>query len=45
MAYFKDAQEVYDHIGKLLQGLVDDDELAPKFQKADTIVHWQYRDP
>ena len=45
MAYFKDAQEVYDHIGKLLQGLVDDDELAPKFQKADTIVQWQYRDP
>ena len=45
MAYFKDAQEVYDHIGKLLQGLVDDDELAPKFQKANTIVQWQYRDP
>jgi hypothetical protein len=45
VAYFKDAQEVYDHIGKLLQGLVDDDELAPKFRRADTIVQWQYRDP
>jgi len=45
VAYFKDAQEVYDHIGKLLVGLVDDDELAPKFRRANTIVQWQYRNP
>ena len=45
MAYFKNEQEVYDHIGKLFQELVADDELAPKFQKANTIVQYQYRNP
>lgn len=45
MAYFKDAQEVYETIGKLLQNIVTDDELAPKFSKANTIVRYQYRDP
>jgi hypothetical protein len=29
LAYFKDAQEVYDTLGKLFQDLVTDDELAP----------------
>jgi putative sterol carrier protein len=43
--YFKDEQEVYDHIGRLFQELVDDDELAPKFQRANTIVQYQYRNP
>ncbi len=45
MAYFKDTQEVYDTIGKLFQDLADDEELAPKFRKADTIVQYAYRDP
>jgi putative sterol carrier protein len=43
--YFKDEQEVYDHIGKLFSELVEDDELAPKFQKANTVVQYQYRNP
>ena len=45
MAYFKDADEVYAYIGKLFQDLTEDDELRPKFQKADTIVQYQYRNP
>ncbi|MFL5819601.1 MAG: SCP2 sterol-binding domain-containing protein [Solirubrobacteraceae bacterium] len=45
MAYFKDEQEVYDHIGKLFQDLMRDDELVPKFQKADTIVLYAFRNP
>ena len=45
MAYFKDAQEVYDTIGKLFTDLADDEELAPKFRKANTIVQYQYREP
>ena len=45
MAYFKDAQEVYDTLGKLFQDLAEDDELAPKFRKANTIVQYDYRDP
>jgi putative sterol carrier protein len=45
VAYFKDAQEVYDTIGKLFQDIADDDELAPKFRKANTIVRYEYTDP
>jgi putative sterol carrier protein len=45
LAYFKDAQAVYDTIGKLFQDLADDDELAPKFRKANTIVRYEFRDP
>ena len=45
MAYFKDADEVYQFIGKLFEDLAVDDELAPKFRKANTIVQYQYRNP
>jgi putative sterol carrier protein len=45
LAYFKDADEVYAYIGKLFQDLTEDDELAPKFRKANTIVQYQYREP
>ena len=45
MAYFKDAQEVYDTIGRLFKDLASDDELAPKFRKANTIVRYTYREP
>jgi putative sterol carrier protein len=45
LAYFKDAQEVYDTVGKLFQQLAEDEELAPKFRKANTIVQYDYREP
>jgi hypothetical protein len=45
VAYFRDEQEVYDHIGKLFQDLMRDDELLPKFLKANTIVQYAFRDP
>ena len=45
MPYFKDAQEVYDTIGKLFVDIAEDEEMAPKFQAANTIVQYQYRDP
>jgi putative sterol carrier protein len=45
VAYFKDAQEVYDTIGKLFVDIAEDQELAPKFRKANTIVRYQYSDP
>lgn len=46
MAYFKDAQEVYDTLGELLVEITgDSDELAPGFRKADTIVRYEYSDP
>ena len=45
MPYFKDADEVYQFIGRLFQDLTDDEELGPKFRKADTVVQYQYRNP
>ena len=45
MAYFKDAQEVYDIIGKLFVDIAADEDLAPKFRKANTIVQYAYREP
>jgi len=45
VAYFKDADEVYATIGKLFADIAEDDELAPKFRKANTIVRYEYREP
>jgi putative sterol carrier protein len=45
MPYFKDADEVYATIGKLFRDLKDDEELAPKFRKANTVVQYRYREP
>lgn len=45
MAYFKDAQEVYEHLGRLFEGLAADPELAPQFRKANTIVRYEHTDP
>jgi len=42
---FKDDQEVYQYIGKLFQDLANDDELGPKFRRADTIVQYRYTNP
>jgi putative sterol carrier protein len=43
--YFKDADEVYQYIGKLFVDLTQDEELSPKFRKANAIVQYQYRNP
>ena len=45
MPYFKDEQEVYEHLGALFVGLNEDAELAPQFRQADTIVQYVYRKP
>jgi putative sterol carrier protein len=45
LAYFKDADEVYRYIGRLFEDLAVDEELAPKFRRANTIVQYQYREP
>ncbi|MBA3301884.1 MAG: SCP2 sterol-binding domain-containing protein [Thermoleophilaceae bacterium] len=45
MAYFKSEQEVYEFIGRLFEELVEDEELSAKFQKANTVVQYQYRNP
>ncbi len=45
MAYFKDDGEVYEFIGRLFEDLATDEELGPKFRKANTVVQYQYRNP
>jgi hypothetical protein len=45
LAYFQTDQEVYDTIGKLFEDLRDDPEFFPKFQKANTIVRYEFREP
>jgi putative sterol carrier protein len=45
LPYFKDADEVYATIGKLFQDLAVDDELGPKFRKANTVVRYEFSDP
>jgi hypothetical protein len=45
LGYFQNEQEVYDTIGKLFEDLRDDAELFPKFQNADTIVRYDFREP
>jgi putative sterol carrier protein len=45
LAYFKDADEVYAYIGRLFEELAQDEELASRFGKANTIVQYQYRNP
>jgi putative sterol carrier protein len=45
VAYFRDADEVYKYIGRLFEQLAEDEELAPKFRKANTIVRYEYANP
>ena len=45
MPYFKDAEDVYAHLGKLFQDIVDDDELGARFQSTDTVVQYRMRRP
>jgi putative sterol carrier protein len=45
VAYFKNAQEVYDTIGKLFTEVAEDTEFAAQFQDANTIVQYAHRDP
>jgi hypothetical protein len=45
MPYFKDAEEVYSNLGKLFEDIIADEELGPRFQRADTVVQYRMRRP
>jgi putative sterol carrier protein len=45
VAYFKDADELYAYIGRLFKELAEDEDLSPRFERANTIVQYRYRDP
>jgi putative sterol carrier protein len=45
MALFRDAQDVYDTIGRLFAEISADEELAAQFRQANTILRYEYSDP
>ncbi|UJA19252.1 sterol carrier protein [Thermoleophilia bacterium SCSIO 60948] len=45
MSFFNSDEELYETIGKLFVDLAADEELAPKFRAANTIVRYEYTKP
>ena len=45
MPYFRDADEVYAHIGRLFQDLAANPAVAPELKRADTVVQYRLRRP
>jgi hypothetical protein len=45
MPYFKDAEEVYANLGRLFEDIIADDDLRPRFQRADTVFQYRMRRP
>ena len=45
MPYFKDAEDVYAHLGRLFEDIIADEELGQRFKGADTIIQIQMRRP
>jgi len=43
--YFNDEQEVYRYLGQLFLDLLADEELAPQFRTANTVVQYRYHKP
>jgi hypothetical protein len=45
MPYFKDAEDVYAHLGRLFEDIIADEELGPRFKRTDTVVQYRMRRP
>jgi putative sterol carrier protein len=45
LALFQSADEVYETLGKLFADIAADEELAPEFRRANTIVRYEYTEP
>jgi hypothetical protein len=45
MPYFKDAEDVYEHLGRLFEDIVADEELGQRFRGADTVIQIRMRRP
>jgi hypothetical protein len=45
MPYFKDAEDVYAHLGRLFEDIIADEELGQRFKGADTIIQIRMRRP
>jgi hypothetical protein len=45
MPYFKDAEDVYRHLGRLFEDIIADEELAARLKATDTVVQIRMRRP
>jgi hypothetical protein len=45
MPYFKDAEDVYAHLGRLFEDVIADEDLGQRFKGADTIIQIRMRRP
>ena len=45
MPYFNDEEDVYRYLGQLFLDLLADEELAPQFRTANTVVQYRYHNP
>jgi hypothetical protein len=45
VAYFRDAEDVYSFIGRLMRDLADDEQLGPLFRRANTVVQYETTNP
>jgi hypothetical protein len=45
MPYFKDAEDVYRHLGRLFEDIIADEELGARLKATDTIVQIRMRRP
>ncbi|HEX7298750.1 MAG TPA: hypothetical protein VF257_07065 [Solirubrobacteraceae bacterium] len=45
MPYFKDAEDVYAHLGRLFEDILADEDLGARFKGADTVVQIRMRRP
>jgi hypothetical protein len=45
MPYFKDAEDVYRHLGQLFEDIIGDEDLGARFKAADTVVQIRMRRP
>jgi putative sterol carrier protein len=45
LAYFENAEEVYETVGKLFEGVAEDEEIAERFRAANTILQYVLTEP
>lgn len=45
LGIFKDAQEVYEHLGTLMRAVMADEELGPRMRRADLVLRQEFSDP
>lgn len=45
MGYFESEQDVYDHLGRLMRAVLADEELGPRFRRANTVLRQELHDP